>query len=378
MKLLLNFLTVVLFVGFVFVVVNSNSNDSYKLQLPEHFPEPIIPLDNPLNKAKIELGRHLFYDVNLSVNKTKSCATCHQQKMAFTDSLPRALGATGQQHPRGSMSLANIAFAASLNWADPLTDTLEHQLLVPLFAEEPVEMGMAGREQEIINYLSKLPIYKELFKQAFDTKEISIDSVSLALASFQRTLISGNAAYDRYLLGNDSAMSAEALRGMNLFFSEKVECFHCHGGFNFSDSSSHISEQLSLKPFHNNGLYNLDGKGAYPKQNQGVFSITQDANDMGHFKAPSLRNIELTAPYMHDGSLASLEAVLDHYAAGGTNTLDGENRGDGNTSPLKNKFIKGFELSEQERTELLAFLHSLTDEEFIKNPVHANPWVETN
>ena len=378
MKLLLNFLTVVLFVGFVFVVVNSNSNDSYKMQLPEHFPEPIIPLDNPLNKAKIELGRHLFYDVNLSVNKTKSCATCHQQKMAFTDSLPRALGATGQQHPRGSMSLANIAFAASLNWADPLTDTLEHQLLVPLFAEEPVEMGMAGREQEIINYLSKLPIYKELFKQAFDTKEISIDSVSLALASFQRTLISGNAAYDRYLLGNDSAMSDEALRGMNLFFSEKVECFHCHGGFNFSDSSSHISEQLSLKPFHNNGLYNLDGKGAYPKQNQGVFSITQDANDMGHFKAPSLRNIELTAPYMHDGSLASLEAVLDHYAAGGTNTLDGENRGDGNTSPLKNKFIKGFELSEQERTELLAFLHSLTDEEFIKNPVHANPWVETN
>ena len=361
-----------------YAIFSGKFSNTYTLSLPEHFPEPVIPLENPLNKAKVELGRHLFYDKNLSVNKTKSCASCHQQEKAFTDGLPRALGATGQMHPRGSMSLANIAYAASLNWADPLTETLEHQLLVPLFAEDPIEMGMSGREQEIIDYLSELPIYKKLFNKAFKAQEISIDSVSQALASFQRTLISGNAAYDRYLLGDDTAMSSEALRGMNLFFSEKVECFHCHGGFNFSDSSAHTNEQNLLKPFHNNALYNLDGNGAYPDNNQGLYEITQDVDDMGHFKAPSLRNIKLTAPYMHDGSISSLEEVLEHYSAGGTNILDGENKGDGRTSPLKNKFIKGFELSEQESAELLEFLHSLTDDEFIKNPAHSNPWQESN
>ncbi len=378
MKILFKLIGVVFFLVIIYLVINHQPNKTYQWNLPEHFPEPLIPLDNPMSQAKVELGRHLFYDMNLSVNKTKSCASCHLQEKAFTDGLPRALGATGQLHPRGSMSLANIAYVASLNWADPLTETLEHQLLVPLFAEEPVEMGMSGREQEIINYLSKQPIYSTLFKKAFSNQGISIHSVSQALASFQRSLISGNAAYDRYLLGDDTAMSSKALKGMNLFFSEKVECFHCHGGFNFSDSSSHATEQLKLKPFHNNGLYNLDANGAYPELNQGVFSITQNTEDMGHFKAPSLRNIELTAPYMHDGSIVSLDEVLDHYSAGGRNIVNGKNQGDGSASPLKNKFIKGFDLSQQEREELLAFLESLTDEEFVKNPSHANPWIELN
>jgi len=356
-------------------VVFKNSNE-YTLVIPEHFPEPVIPESNLLNKAKVELGRHLFYDKNLSVNKTTSCATCHQQEKSFTDGLSVSVGATGELHPRGAMSLANITYAASLNWADPLTQSLEHQLLVPLFAEEPIEMGMSGREQDLLDYLSSHNTYKKLFKNAFKTKRPTINELSLSLAAFQRTLISGNAAYDKYLLGDDNAMSVEALQGMNLFFSEKFECFHCHGGFNFSDSSVHIGEQILLKPFHNNGLYNMDNEGAYPLDNQGVFEITQDINDMGHFKAPSLRNIELTAPYMHDGSISSLEAVLTHYAAGGTITLEGDKKGDGRINPLKNKFIKGFELTDQEQKELLAFLKSLTDKSFINNPDFSDPWLE--
>jgi len=348
-------------------------NNDYTLSLPAHFPEPIIPDDNPLNKSKVELGRFLFFDKNLSVNQTTSCATCHLPEKSFTDGRGQALGALHDRHPRSSMSLANIAYAASLNWADPFTDDLERQLLVPLFSEEPVEMGMVGLEDKIIEYLKASKPYTKLFKQSFSDQEISIDNLAKALASFQRTLISGNAPYDQYLLGDDHALSDSALRGMEIFFSEKVECFHCHGGFNFSDSSSHSGEQNVSKTFHNNGLYNIDGKGAYPEPNTGTFSITQNSNDMGHFKAPSLRNIALTAPYMHDGSIVSLDKVLDHYAAGGRKIEEGEKQGDGSKNPLKNPFIKGFELTEQEREDLLAFMHSLTDDDFITNPAFQDP-----
>lgn len=357
--------------GLIFWQLNSNH---YILDKPLYFPEPIIPADNPLNKSKVELGRRLFFDENLSINQSTSCATCHLPEKAFTDGRGRALGAMNDFHPRSSMSLANVAYAASLNWADPLTDSLERQLLVPLFGEEPVEMGMNGKEKEIIEYLSSTQPYPKLFKRSFQDKVVSIENLAKALASFQRTLISGNAPYDRYLLGDDQAMSQAALRGMQLFFSEKVECFHCHGGFNFSDSSNHTGEQLPVKPFHNNALYNIDGEGAYPDQNTGIHNITQNPEDMGLFKAPSLRNIAVTAPYMHDGSIVSLDAVIDHYAAGGRLLATGEHQGDGSQSPFKNKFIKGFELTDQERTDLLAFLESLTDSEFLTNPDFQDPW----
>jgi len=242
---------ITLFVVMSAIIFYSLNDNDYEMDLPEHFPEPIIPVDNPLNKSKVELGRRLFFDKNLSVNQSTSCATCHLPEKAFTDGRGRALGAMNDFHPRSSMSLTNIAYAASLNWADPLTETLERQMLVPLFGEEPVEMGMNGQEEEILRYLSEMKPYPKLFKKSFEAQGISIDNLTKALASFQRTLISGNAAYDRYLLGDDQAMNESALRGMQMFFSEKVECFHCHGGFNFSDSSSHSGEQLPFKPFHN-------------------------------------------------------------------------------------------------------------------------------
>jgi len=161
---------------------------------------------------------------------------------------------------------------------------------------------------------------------------------------------------------------------MELFFSERLECFHCHGGFNFTDSTTHANTSVGRVGFHNNGLYNIDASGAYPDINTGLFDMTGEARDMGRFKAPSLRNIALTKPYMHDGSIATLEKVLDHYARGGRLTETGENAGDGRLSPFKSEFIGGFELSDSERTDLIEFLNSLTDQSVLTNERWSDPF----
>ncbi|MEM6960581.1 MAG: di-heme enzyme, partial [Myxococcota bacterium] len=186
--------------------------------------------------------------------------------------------------------------------------------------------------------------------------------------------ISARSAFDRYNEGDESALSAEALQGRDLFFSERLECFHCHGGANFSDSFDSAHNAFDAAQFHNNGLYNVDGRGAYPEPNTGVHSITGDQNDMGAFRAPTLRNIALTAPYMHDGSLGSLEAVLDHYAAGGRLLTEGLHVGDGRDNPFKSPFVRGFELTETEKEALIAFLESLTDEALLTDPRFENPY----
>lgn len=347
------------------------SPSPYEWNIPEWLPRPVVPDDNPMTAEKVELGKQLFYDTRLSVTGNFSCATCHQQALAFTDGKAVAIGATGDIHPRNSMSLTNVAYSSVLTWANPLMRSLEEQLLVPLFGEHPVEMGMAGREQEILAMLQNDAQYAERFDVAFgqDSSPISISNLAKAIASFERTLISARSPYDRYRYGGEpDAISAAAKRGEALFHSERLECFHCHGGFNFSDSIMH--ERLAFREiaFHNTGLYNIDGNGAYPPDNTGVYEITQDPADMGHFRAPTLRNIELTAPYMHDGSIATLDEVIDHYAAGGRTLAAGNDAGAGHANPHKSIFIAGFELSEQERHDLIAFLRSLTDEAFIQNP----------
>ncbi|MEE2778885.1 MAG: di-heme enzyme, partial [Myxococcota bacterium] len=181
----------------------------------------------------------------------------------------------------------------------------------------------------------------------------------------------------RYFYGGDAtAMSPKALQGFSLFMSERLECFHCHGGVNFSDSLSETSTFTEIT-FHNNGLYNVDGEGGYPADNTGVFEITGDPEDMGRFKAPTLRNIAVTAPYMHDGSIETLEGVIDHYANGGRKILVGENAGDGSESPLKSAFVSGFVLTPDEKTALIAFLESLTDESFLTDPDLSDPFEES-
>ena len=347
----------------------------YNWNLPEWTPKPVVPKDNPMTAEKVELGRHLFYEPRMSITGKYSCATCHQQSLAFTDGKPVAIGSTDEPHARNSMSLANIAYNPVLTWANPLMTSLENQALIPIFGEHPVEMGMVGKEGEMIEWMQQDPLYQQIFQSAFkEEKPVNIKNMTKALASFQRSLVSFKSPYDRYRYQREpDAISPAAKRGEKLFNSERMECFHCHGGINFSDSVIHENLAFTEVAFHNTGLYNIDGEGGYPVPNTGINEITQEANDMGRFKAPTLRNIALTAPYMHDGSVATLQEAIAHYQAGGRTITEGEFAGIGSQNPYKSGFIKGFEISESETNDLIEFLHSLTDEEFITNPDYSDP-----
>jgi cytochrome c peroxidase len=351
---------------------DSNSSEPYVWALPPGFPEPAVPEDNPMSAAKVELGRHLFYDTRLSANGTQSCASCHRQDRAFTDGRVTAQGSTGENHRRNSMSLANVAYAASLTWVNPVVPDLEAQALVPIFGEHPVELGLAGQEELLFQRLSEDARYPGLFAAAFpeEKQPISMASIVRAISAFERTLLSGGSPYDRYTYRDElDALSLSAKRGMKLFFSERLECFHCHQGFAFSDS---VKTKLTAFPevtFHNTNLYNVDGRGAYPATDEGLREFTGRAEDTGRYRSPTLRNIAVTAPYMHDGSIATLSEVIDHYAAGGRASA----RGAG-PSPHQSEFVRGFTLTAEEKQDVLAFLESLTDPEFLTDPRFSDPF----
>ncbi len=350
---------------------------TWRWNLPPGFPEPRVPADNPMNPAKVELGRHLFYDERLSQNETQSCASCHQQRLGFSDGRVHAVGSTGAVHRRNSMALINVAYASRLTWANPHLDRLEHQALVPMFGDNPIELGLLD-EQTLVDRLKADEAMRRRFADAFpgEAEPIRVDNVTRAIAAFQRTLISGQSPYDRYVHGERDALSPAAVRGMELFFSERLECFHCHGGFNFADSVDHTKLPEPERAFHNTGLYNVDGKGAYPARDRGLLELTAKPADMGRFKAPTLRNIAVTAPYMHDGSVATLDEALTHYAEAGRTIRDGPHAGSGADSPLKDELLVGFILKEDERRDLLAFFASLTDEAFLNDPRFADPDAE--
>jgi cytochrome c peroxidase len=354
----------------------SDTAPAFAWTLPKGFPVPEVPSDNPMNLAKVELGRHLFYDRRLSMNETQSCATCHQQSKAFTDGRKTGLGSTGEHHTRGSMSLANIAYATTLTWANPLLRTLEAQAAVPLFGDRPVELGMQGQEAALIARLAAEPRYPALFESAFpgEPAPLNVPNVLRAISSFQRTLISGDSPYDRYAHGAPNAISPGAKRGEALFNSERLECFHCHVGFNLQDSVNYVGKGFPEIAFHNTGLYNIDGKGGYPAPNRGILELTGRPEDMGRFRVPTLRNIAVTAPYMHDGSIETLSEVLDHYAAAGRTIPSGPNAGTGSTSPFKSTLMIGFSLTPQERADVIEFLESLTDTTFLTERRFSDPW----
>lgn len=358
------------------LAAESPAASSYRWNLPDWVPKPVVPTDNPMSSAKVELGRHLFYERRLSKTGKFACASCHLQALAFSDGKTVGVGATGELHPRNSMSLTNVAYNSVLTWANPLMTSLEQQGLVPLFGEHPVELGMVGKENEILTMLRADRQYRSMFAAAFGTgdENINLNHLMQAIASFERTLVSFDSPYDRYRYGQQKqAISESAKRGEVLFHSERLECFHCHGGLNFSDSIKHERLAFQEIAFHNTGLYNLDGRGAYPPDNTGVYEITRQPSDMGRFKAPTLRNIALTAPYMHDGSIPTLEEAIEHYKAGGRTINSGANAGVGRQNPLKSHFISGFELTESEKQDLLAFLRSLTDESFVRNRAFSDP-----
>ena len=343
-------------------------------QLPTGFPPPRVPADNPMSGAKVDLGRHLFYDKRMSANGTQACAGCHEQARAFTDGRARSIGSTGQTHPRGSMSLVNVAYADVLTWANPTMTRLETQAAVPMYGEQPVELGL-NRSDAWLEVLKQEPVYRRLFHDAFgdDANPMTRDNAVKAIATFERSIVSARSPYDRYHFERDEAAVSEAAkRGEVLFHSRPLSCFMCHGGLHFS-SSMGAGERREIE-FHNTGLYNLAAALSYPSDNTGVYEITRDPKDVGKFKAPTLRNIAVTAPYMHDGSVATLEDAIDHYAAGGRTIADGPYRGAGRDNANKSASIRGFTVTAGQRADLVAFLQSLTDDALLHDPRFADPW----
>ncbi|OCX54803.1 cytochrome-c peroxidase [Mucilaginibacter sp. PPCGB 2223] len=328
---------------------------TYQFIYPANFGNRInVPDDNPTTKQGVYLGRMLFYEPRLSANNTISCGNCHQQQFAFTDNRPFSAGADGVETTRNSMSLANLLWARKFFW-DGRAASLEEQAAIPL--TNPHEMGQSLATSA--KKLSTEPQYPPLFKAVYGDDTITGERICKAIAQFERTLISANSRYDQYLRKAYQPTAGE-LKGMELFNTgpqpEKgirgANCAHCHGG---------VKTYLEL--FHNNGLDSI------PKDN-GIGALTGLPGDRGRFKVPTLRNIALTAPYMHDGRFKTLDEVLDHYSdhVVQSESLSTVFRGESNE--VGGKTLK---LSPQEKKEIIAFLNMLTDKDFITNPGFSDP-----
>ena len=310
---------------------------------PASFPTPSIPEWNPLTEEGVNLGRHLFYDPILSSDNSVSCASCHKQEYAFGDNTPLSLGVNQAIGDRHALTIINAAFQTSFDW-DGKSETLEEQAARPIFNE--IELHNTNWS-EVISRLEISAIYPDLFCNAFGLEEIDSLHILMALAQFQRTLVSANSRFDKWLNGEVLFTDSE-IDGFNIYASERGDCFHCHPIGLFTDNT-----------FHNNGLDSdfLD---------QGRYNITGNPLDKGLFKSPTLRNIEFSAPYMHDGRFNTLDEVIEHYNFGGYDspTVD----------PLMKYVGVGLSLTEQEKENLKAFLLTLSDESFMNNPDFANPF----
>lgn len=313
----------------------------YRFTMSKRFPRPALPRDNPLLEERVTLGRRLFHDRRLSYKNQISCANCHIQEIAFTDDAPLSRGVEGRRGKRNSMPLFNLAWKSSFFW-DGRADTLRMQALMPI--QDHLEM-----DESLDNVVKKLKLdasYQTDFKKAFSGDEITPEKVSLALECFVLTLTSYDSKFDQVMSGK-AKLTEQEQRGMKLFFTEYeprsgqygADCFHCHGGANFSDHQ-----------FHNNGLTTTSDLGR--------FAITNLARDKHTFSTPSLRNIALTAPYMHDGRFATLEEVIEHYSGPmhQSETLDPN---------LAKHPPKGLQLSEEDKAALVSFLKTLSDPQYL-------------
>jgi len=305
---------------------------------PLGLPPLVIPADNALTAETIALGRRLYYDPILSVDKTVSCATCHNPRFGFSDGAPTSTGVGGKKGNRNAPTVWNAAYYTVQFW-DGRAPSLEAQASGPM--ENPIEMAhtLSGVETA----LNAAPGYKELFEKAFGPGPVTIDKVTKALAAFERTVISANSPFDRFMYGgNKKALSAPAQRGLAIFKDpKKGNCAVCHT----------IEDKYALftdNKFHNLGV-GLNSKGELT--DLGRYNESKQEADKGAFKTPTLRNIAQSAPYMHDGSLKTLKDVVDFYVGGGT------------SNPFRDKEIKSLEhLTKQDRGDLVAFLESLTGE----------------
>lgn len=320
---------------------HQNHNHTHVYIETNGFPKMKIPDNNPLSEEGIELGRKLFYDKILSGDNTISCASCHFQSAGFSDPNQFSSGFNNQIGNRNASALINVGWLRSLFW-DGRSENLEEQANDPI--TNPIEMNESW--PNLLSELNSHTEYPNLFKVVFGGSKITSEMVLQALAQFERTLISDNSKYDQKIRGEIELTALEEA-GFNLFFSEKAECFHCHGTILFTDDE-----------FHNNGL------DEFPSD-LGLEEISGKVTDRGLFKTPTLRNIEFTAPYMHDGRFQTLEEVVDFYSDSvkGSPTVD----------PLMPNNNGGFRLTSVEKRQLVAFLKILSDTSFINNPKFKDP-----
>jgi cytochrome c peroxidase len=314
------------------VSVYAETQEAYELEIPLGLDEDgfKVPEDNPLTKDKVALGRLLFFDKRLSQDNSISCSTCHIPQLAFTDGQPVSTGIKHQQGGRSAPTSINRGFSQVQFW-DGRAATLEDQSVGPL--TNPIEHGFANND-DVVAKINSIAGYKKLFNEAFATDKITIEHVGKAIASFQRTLISGNSPFDRFDYdGEEKAISESAKRGKKLFFG-KARCNLCHFGTNFSDEK-----------FHNIGI----GWGE-EAVDVGRFNVSKDKKDIGAFKTPTLREISLTAPYMHDGRFATLEEVVEHYNGGGVQ------------NPFLDNQIIPLKLTQAEKKDIVEMLRSLNGE----------------
>ncbi len=286
------------------------------------------PAKNPYSAAKAELGRYLYFDKRLSADDTVSCASCHDPQFAFTDGAAVSTGIRKQKGNRSAPTIINRAYTLAQFW-DGRAATLEDQAKGPM--ANPIEMG--NTHESIVGRLQKVAGYRPMFTAAFGSDEITIDRVAMAIACFERTVLSGNAPYDRYKLGNKHELTPPQIRGMSVFF-DKAKCDKCHEGANFT-----------LNAYANLGV---GSDKADP--DVGRFAVTKNPRDWGVFKTPTLREIARTAPYMHDGSLKTLEEVVEFYDKGGVKNKNLDEN------------IKPLHLTDQEKGDLVAFLRALSGE----------------
>ncbi|MEL6973053.1 MAG: cytochrome c peroxidase [Bacteroidota bacterium] len=326
--------------GLLMLLACEKSSDSKEviypalMEVPAGFPEVLAPDGNAFTQERWQLGKRLFFDPAMSVDATVSCASCHEPALAFSDGRVTSIGVEDRVGRRNSPSLANIAYHPYFT-REGGVPTLEAQVFVPIQEHDEFNYNMVLLSERLQTDSTYVQMAEAAYGRTMDPFVIT-----RSIACFERSLLSGNSTYDQYVQGaEDAQLSPAALRGMELFFSEQAKCGTCHGGFNFTDYS-----------FANNGLYE-------EYDDVGRFRLTNKEEDLGLFKVPSLRNVEYTAPYMHDGSFSSLEAVVAHYNSGGF------------AHPNKNDRIQPLGLSEQEMQDLVAFLKSLTDETFIENPL---------
>jgi cytochrome c peroxidase len=324
-----------------------------------------------------DLGKELFFDNRLSFNNTKSCGSCHDPKFAFSDGYRRSITAEGNDTKHNALSLINSSFYSYFDWDNPGITALEKQHERPLFSQHPVEMGAGGNEAAILQRLKSDSFYKKVFVQNFpnDKDPFRFDNIIKAIAAYVRTLNSSNSPYDSFAKGDSSAISLSAKEGMRLFFSPELQCANCHTQPLFTKANLTANTD---SVYINIGLYNINNSNKYPENDKGLASFSKKETDDGKFKIPSLRNAAMTGPYMHDGSMNTLEEIIDMYARGGRNITNGPMAGDGKNNSNKDKRIKGFSISAKEKKQLIYFLYSLTDSSILTNPHFQNPFNQPN